>query len=47
MIESSEELVQVLAEYFLLHLPSGTRIDCPGWTGLVESAAVRNAMSVL
>jgi len=30
MIESSEELVEVLAEYFLLHLPSGTRIDCPG-----------------
>jgi N-hydroxyarylamine O-acetyltransferase len=34
VIESSDELVKVLSEHFSLHLPPGTRVDCPGldWT---------------
>jgi N-hydroxyarylamine O-acetyltransferase len=34
ILASKEELVQVLAKYFLLHLPPDARIDCPGldWT---------------
>jgi N-hydroxyarylamine O-acetyltransferase len=30
-LQSSGELLEVLAEHFGLHFPSGTRFDCPAW----------------